>query len=109
MKLYLDDTRPTPVGWTRAYTAQETIEYLKTGKVEELSLDHDLGDETLVGTGYLVLQWIEKEVFFHGFKPPSVMVVHSANGPATERMLQAIESIRRMSDGQTAAEGRTSA
>ncbi|MCX6141699.1 MAG: hypothetical protein NTZ35_00620 [Ignavibacteriales bacterium] len=108
MKLYLDDTRPTPDGWTRAYTAQETIEYLMTGQVVELSLDHDLGIEEIVGNGYMVLQWIEQEVFLRRFKAPSVMAVHSANGPATERMLLAIESIRRMAEGETAAEGRTS-
>ena len=105
MKLYLDDKRQTPPGWTRAYTAQETIDYLKTGEVEELSLDHDLGIEEIVGNGYMVLQWIEQEVFLRRFKPPGVMAVHSANGPATERMLQAIDAIRKMAEGDTAAEG----
>ena len=41
MKLYLDDVRETPENWVRAYNAREAIEYLKTGKVVEISLDHD--------------------------------------------------------------------
>ncbi|MGA3245851.1 MAG: cyclic-phosphate processing receiver domain-containing protein [Bacteroidota bacterium] len=86
-------------GWVRAYTAAEAIEHLKTGAVEELSLDHDLGVEELVGTGYTVLQWIEKEVYLNGFKPPRVMTVYSSNSPAAERMLQAIASIEKMTRG----------
>jgi hypothetical protein len=99
MRLFLDDNRLTPKGWVRAYTAEEAIEYLKTGEVEELSLDHDLGIEEMVGTGYAVLEWIEKEVHLHGFKPPEIMTVHSANSPATERMLQAIASIKEKTTG----------
>lgn len=93
MKLYLDDVRQTPEGWVRVYTAAETIEYLKTGKVQEISLDHDLGMEEIAGTGYQVLEWIEREVHLHAFKPPQVMKVHSANPPAVERMLKAIAAI----------------
>lgn len=42
MKLYVDDNRKTPAGWTRAYTAEEAKLYLLHGDVEDLSLDHDL-------------------------------------------------------------------
>ncbi|MCX6141868.1 MAG: hypothetical protein NTZ35_01475 [Ignavibacteriales bacterium] len=98
MKVYLDDVRETPRGWVRANSAREAIEYLKTGKVVEISLDHDLGDEQVEGTGYEVLEWIEREVHLHGFKPP-IMSVHSANAPATERMLQAIAAIQEKAKG----------
>jgi hypothetical protein len=93
IKVYLDDVRNTPEGWVRAYTAQEAIDYLMSGDVETLSLDHDLGVEEIAGTGYQVLEWIEQEVHLRDFKPPSVMMVHSANAPAAERMRQAIASI----------------
>jgi hypothetical protein len=43
MKLWLDDRRPAPSGWTRAYSVAEAQRYLTTGLVEEASLDHDLG------------------------------------------------------------------
>ena len=62
MKVYLDDLRDTPPGWARAFTAQEAIELLRTGTVDEIDLDHDLGVESEVGTGYDVLTWIENQV-----------------------------------------------
>ena len=92
MKVYLDDERNTPDGWVRAYWPDEVIELLKTGGVQEVSLDHDLGDDKR-GTGYDVLLWIEAEVFCGRMEPP-VMRVHSANSSARERMLAAIDSIQ---------------
>ncbi len=78
VKVYLDDERPTPEGWVRAYTVQETIDLLKTGLVTELSLDHDLGDLEN-GTGYDVILWIEEAVYLHHWVPTCRMSVHSAN------------------------------
>src|SRR5512132_2943655 len=43
MKVWLDDERSAPAGWVRVRTPEETIELLRSGAVEELSLDHDLG------------------------------------------------------------------
>jgi len=76
MKLYLDDERTEPEGWTRTYWPDETIKLLQTGNVVELSLDHDLGDDTR-GTGYDVLLWLEEAVV-NGFVPPQRIVIHSA-------------------------------
>lgn len=94
MKVYLDDERPTPDGWVRCLWPDEVIEYLKTGTVEELSLDHDLGDDEH-GTGYVVLLWLEEKVATEGFVPPALIVVHSANSSARDKMNAAIRSIRR--------------
>lgn len=97
MKLYLDDERPTPPGWHRAYTAPEAIAMLQTGKVTHLSLDHDLGPPE-AGTGYDVCLWIENKVqeqafdFDNPFIPP-VMVAHSANPVGRKRMEDAIQQI----------------
>lgn len=44
MKVFLGDCREAPECWVRSYTPKETIELLKFNEVEELSLDHDLGD-----------------------------------------------------------------
>ena len=45
MKIYLDDIRTKPEGWIRVKTAQEAFELLRSNKVFEISLDHDLGDD----------------------------------------------------------------
>jgi hypothetical protein len=50
MRVFLDNERETPDGWTRVYWPNEAIRLLETGTVEELSLDHDLGDDAR-GTG----------------------------------------------------------
>lgn len=93
MKVFLDDERPTPAGWIRAYWPDEVIALLKMGQVEELSLDHDLGDDSR-RTGYDVILWIEEAVALRGFAPPR-MTVHSANQTAGSRMLAGIESMGR--------------
>ncbi|WP_207890573.1 cyclic-phosphate processing receiver domain-containing protein [Vibrio sinensis] len=96
MKVFLDDCRTTPSGWTRTYTPQQTIDLLKTGHVEILSLDHDLGDDDGIGTGYDVLLWLEERVFWYGFIPPKVIALHSSNSCAKEKMNAAILQIKRI-------------
>lgn len=93
MKVYLDDARQTPEGWIRVYWPEEAIELLATGKVEEISLDHDLGDDER-GTGYDVVLWIEEVVIMHDFIPPKI-TVHSANSSARIKMEAGIENIYR--------------
>jgi hypothetical protein len=107
LKVWLDDVldepaRRPPEGWVGVKTPAEAIELLKTGRVVELSLDHDLGvfDENgREETGYDVLLWIEEQVAVHGFIPPSVMKAHSSNSSAHDKMLRAIGAIERLADG----------
>lgn len=94
MKIFLDDKRPTPNGWIRAYWPIEVIALLETGNVKELSLDHDLGDDKR-GTGYDVIVWIEEAVALRAFEPPKIMV-HSSNSSAREKMLAGIRSIEKL-------------
>jgi hypothetical protein len=94
-RVWLDDVRPEPEGWTRAYTARDAIELLEAGDVKEISLDHDLGDEATCGNGYQVACWIEEAVATRGFVPPTIGI-HSANVVGRERMQRAIESIERL-------------
>lgn len=101
MKVFLDDERATPEGWVRAFWPEDVIELLKGGKVAELSLDHDLGDDEH-GTGYTVLLWLEEQVAVHGLTPP-VIRIHSANSSARLKMEAAIESIIRFSSLNWAA------
>ena len=67
---------------------------LETGEVEELSLDHDLGDDER-GTGYDVVLWIEEAVALRGFSPPKI-AIHSANSSARDKMLSGIQSIAKL-------------
>lgn len=92
--VYLDDERVTPEGWVRVYWPDEAIELLKSGNVEAISLDHDLGDDER-GKGYDVVLWIEEAVAMHGFKPP-VITVHSANTSAALKMRAGIENIAKI-------------
>ncbi|MGO4809179.1 cyclic-phosphate processing receiver domain-containing protein [Cupriavidus sp. 2MCAB6] len=98
MKVYLDDERPTPAGWTRAYWPSETIALLETGEVTDLSLDHDLGDDER-GTGYDVILWIEEAVALRDFVPPRI-TVHSSNASAAEKMRAGILTIERLAGGR---------
>lgn len=97
MKIWLDDERPAPEGWTGVRWPEQVIELLQNEPVEELSLDHDLGDDTH-GTGYDVLIWLEQQTALNRFVPPAIKV-HSANPVARKRMEQTIESIKRFAKG----------
>lgn len=94
MKIYLDDERPAPPGWTRCYWPDEVIALLQHGTISEVSLDHDLGDDAR-GTGYDVIVWIERAVAVDGYSPPKLQV-HSANTAARARMEAGIASIERL-------------
>lgn len=93
MKVFLDDERPTPEGWVSVRWPEEAIALLETGRVTEVSLDHDLGDDAH-GTGYDVLLWIEEAVAVRGVVPPRIRV-HSANSSARQKMELAIARIER--------------
>lgn len=99
MRVYLDDVREAPVGWVRAHTPDEVIDLLRSGSVEELSLDHDLGLTSADGerTGYDVLRWLEEAVATGTWTFPLPEIrIHSANPVGWRRMEQAINSIQRL-------------
>jgi hypothetical protein len=99
VKVFLDDVREAPEGWTRTRTPGETIELLVTGRVQELSLDHDLGLDSTESerTGYTVLTWLEAEIAHERWPfPLPTICIHSANPVGRERMERAIESIHRL-------------
>lgn len=94
MKIWLDDVRETPEGWVRFKTAESLIDFLSNNfnLVEEISFDHDLGENVL--SGYDVLNWIEEYVYNHRCKIPT-MLIHSDNSAGIKNMRAAIESIQR--------------
>ena len=94
VKVFLDDEGDTPAGWVRVYWPSEAIALLETGRVSEISLDHDLGDDAR-GTGYDVVLWIEEAVALRGFTPPR-MSVHSANASAAIKMKAGIRAIAQL-------------
>jgi Cyclic-phosphate processing Receiver domain len=100
MRIWLDDVRDAPQGWIHITTPEEAIELLRSGEVEEISLDHDLGLATSEAerTGYDVLVWLEEAVAIGAWNHAlPVIRIHSANPVGQRRMEQAIESIRHLS------------
>lgn len=83
MKVYLDDIRPAPAGFRLVTTAEECMVLLKTGQVEVLSLDHDLGT-TL--TGHDVTKFMAQERIF-----PQQVRLHTANPVGRNNMLRTLE------------------
>lgn len=95
IRVWLDDARPMPPGWTHhVKTANEAIALLVTGRVESISLDHDLGDETVTGTGYQVACWIEEQAWTGPLAPLEILI-HSANPVGAANMRAAIISAQR--------------
>ena len=95
MKLYVDDCRDAPEGWTAARTYEEAMQRIASGKVTHLSLDHDLGD-ACGQTGYDILKMIERAMVQVGFSPPPVIKIHTANPAGYRNMKLALESIHKL-------------
>lgn len=93
--LWLDDERPPPSPeWVWVKTAIDAISAL-TASFKVISLDHDLGEDA--GTGYDILTFLEAEVHRNpGYRVPEILI-HTENPVARTRMLQAVESIQKMS------------
>ena len=97
LKVYLDDERTAPEGWSSLKTPDAVIALLERGMVSHLSLDHDLGDDEGIGTGYDVVLWLEEQAFNgNKFENLETITVHSANVSARVKMEQGIERIERM-------------
>lgn len=97
MKLWLDDIVPAPKGWILFKTAPEMIKFLQNNKnrVQEISLDHDLGIGYGCGTGYDILTWIELQVNIDdNFVLPKINF-HTNNPVAYRRMQGILISIYR--------------
>lgn len=93
IKMWLDDVRPIPSRYTHwVKSSDAAIDLLKTGMVEECSLDHDLGSE--YGTGYDVAKWIEEKA--HSGELSYVKCnAHSQNPVGAQNMKLAIKSAYR--------------
>lgn len=79
MKLYLDNERPAPKGWTAVRTPQALLSALRTGQVTHVSLDHDLGGPV---TGLDVVKGMAAQ----GLWPSVGLRVHSGNAAGAMAM-----------------------
>jgi hypothetical protein len=98
MRIYMDDARNTPHGWTRTYTVEETITMLESRMVTFLSLDNDLGEGQ--AEGYKVLDWLEEQVYTDMTFPIPEITIHSSNAARVEYMQRALRSIERIRQQQ---------
>jgi len=103
LKLWLDDVREPwmwgRVGWEWVKTGERAIELLKSGRVTEASLDHDLAWEHYPGngittnnqgpmTGYDVCCWLEQNPQYW---PQDGVIVHSMNPVGRAKMQEVID------------------
>lgn len=89
MRLYLDNQRPAPAGWTLARNLDEAKKLLEHGGVDRLSLDYDLDRPE---TGMMLLEWMKSTGHWPRYQP----TVHSTNpeGAADMRAFIAGERAR---------------
>jgi len=83
--VYMDDVRNAPHGWKLTRTLDDTKALLIAGLVDQLSLDHDMGEFS--PTGMDLVDWMVQTRHWPKFKP----VVHSANPVGKLRMQMTIE------------------
>jgi hypothetical protein len=93
IRVWLDDDvqssrRIAPDGWIQAVTAWQANELLDSGRVVELSLDHDLGDDAAFGRGVDVVQFIVDQQMMHArdLWPRDGITLHTANAQGRDTM-----------------------
>lgn len=79
MKIWLDDIRPTPEGYTWCKSVNEVKALIENNSIiVELNLDHDLGDYAKDGgDGIKLLDWLEETersfpIHIHSMNPVGV-------------------------------------
>lgn len=95
MKLYIDDIRQAPKGWTLARTINSAINAIIQFEPTEISLDHDISHETTIDGNYLVHSSDEcfcavalfiGERYKNKLKPK--ITLHTANPNGAEKMAE---------------------
>jgi len=99
-KLWLDDERLAPDGWITSKTAGHAVMLLSSGTFSEVSLDHDLGDDSVYGTGYDVACWLEEKAYTDPTFIVPIVHVHTQNASARKKMMLAVGSIEKMRQKQ---------
>ena len=98
LRIWLDDTRLAPAGWIWITNAHALCLLLDNQMVwdciEMMSLDHDLGNDDLYGTGYTVVCHIERLVKADGRTLDFPVRLHSANPVGIRKMRNVIENLK---------------
>lgn len=63
INLWLDDYRHPPLGWVWVKTVADAQTWLKTGRVQRASLDHDLGACKECMRGMTLEEWLDKHKY----------------------------------------------
>jgi len=99
MKLWIDDIRVPPDDewvWVKNYDDARRYITINWYEITDISLDHDLGENSK--TGYDILVYIEGYLATGGRTCPWITFnVHSANPVGCKNMEAAIQSIKRLS------------
>lgn len=101
MDLWLDDERSMPIDFDyHARSAPAAIAHLKeyNGRMDKVSLDHDLG--AYEGNGYDVAAFIEQSAHDNTLAPFDIFV-HTANPVAGCRMMMALRNAQRFWEEHT--------
>jgi hypothetical protein len=96
IKLWVDDVRPTPEGYTGFMTTNAALcfIYYHYRDIDEISLDHDAGDCAKEGGDYInVLREMERLSRRNGFDFSHIkFYLHSANSVGVQNMRAIIEA-----------------
>lgn len=95
LRVWLDDDlvdRRAPAGWVQVTTARHAIRLLETGRVVELSLDHDLGDDERAGRGIDVIDFLAEKQTVDDWNlwPRDGITLHTANPYGRDAMARSI-------------------
>ena len=95
MRLWIDDVRPAPEGYTWIKSVNEAISVLSRGKWYDtyivdvdfvIDIDHDAGDYACEGGDYIkILDWMEQEGMSATFH------IHSMNPVGVQNMRNIIQ------------------
>lgn len=89
MKLFVDDFRECPEGWTLARTVTEAIRLIHTHQPEEISLDHDIrvcANKRCANRGE-TFEPVARFLAAYGYNPRRV-IFHTGNCGAAYKMAE---------------------
>ena len=95
IKIWVDDIRPTPDGYTGFMTTNAALRFIRQNymSIEEISLDHDCGWNMNEGGDYInILKEMQRLSCRHGFDFSHIKFrLHSANPVGVQNMRAILE------------------